>query len=115
LGIGRTGFSLSAAFTIDGRFRIEIYIDTGTKEDNEQILAKLEENKTSIEERIGCSLQWDYLPASRACRVYTAIDGSIDGSEGELQQLIEWGAPLMIKFREVFAPFIRNVDLETSA
>jgi hypothetical protein len=31
LGIGRSGFSVSSAFTIDNKFRVEIYIDTGKK------------------------------------------------------------------------------------
>lgn len=112
LGIGRTGFSLSAAFTIDAKFRIEIYIDTGVKEDNKQALAKLEENKGNIEEKIGHALKWDYLPESRACRVYVAVDGTIDEDENKLQQLIEWGAPIMIKSREVFTPLIKNIDFE---
>lgn len=112
LGIGRTGFSLVAAFTFDGKFRIEIYIDMGRKEDNEEALRKLEENKHEIEERVGQSLNWDFLPESRACRVYTAIDGTIDEDENKLQQLIEWGTPIMIKFREVFAPLIKNIDFE---
>jgi len=114
LGIGRVGFSLSAAFTMGSKFRIEIYIDTGIKEDNKQILAKLEESKVNIEEKIGSALQWDYLPENRGCRVYIAIDGTIEDNEVKLQQIIEWGAPIMVKFREVFTPFIKNIDFETS-
>lgn len=113
LGIGRTGFSLSAGFTIDGKFRIEIYIDTGVKEDNEFALSKLEENKLLIEDRIDTQLQWDYIHESRACRVYTTIDGSID-DENKLEEIINWGADMMIKFREVFAPLIKNIEFSGS-
>jgi len=114
LGIGRTGFSLVAAFTIDAKFRIEIYIDTGVKEDNEVALEKLEENRLTIEDNIGQLLHWDYLRDSRLSRVYASIDGSIDDDEKKLEELINWGAPMIIKFREVFAPLIKNIDMGTS-
>ncbi len=114
LGTGRTGFSLVASFTIDAKFRIEIYIDTGVKEDNEFALGKLEENKPTIEENIGQPLHWDYLRDSRLSRIYAAIDGSIDDDERKLEELIGWGAPMMINFREVFAPLIKNIEMGTS-
>jgi len=114
LGIGRTDFSLVVAFTIDDKFRIEIYIDNGVKEDNEFALAKLEENKLTIEENIGQPLHWDYLRDSRLSRVYVAIDGSIDSEEKKLEELVNWGAPMIIKFREVFGPLIRNIEMESS-
>lgn len=114
LGIGRTGFSLVAAFTIDAKFRIEIYIDTGVKEDNEFALAKLEESKLTVEESIGEPLHWDYLRDSRLSRAYAAIDGSIDDDEKKLEELVNWGAPMIIKFREVFAPLIKNIEMGTS-
>lgn len=111
LGIGRTGFSLSAAFASEGKFRIEIYIDTGVKEQNELALSKLEEDRFRIEEKIGDQMHWDYLRESRACRLYASTEGSIDDNEDKFRELIEWGAPLMIKFREVFSPLIRGIDL----
>lgn len=113
LGIGRTGFALTAAFTADAKFRIEIYIDLGVKDDNKYALTQLRENETHIEEQIKQPLIWDYLPESRACRVFVADDGTIDDAEKH-EELIAWGAPMMVKFREVFAPLIRNLDLKSS-
>jgi len=113
LGIGRTGFALTAAFTADAKFRIEIYIDLGVKDDNEYALTQLRENETLIEERIEQPLVWDYLPESRACRVYVSIDGTIDDAEKH-EELLTWGAPMMVKFREIFSPLIRNLDLKSA-
>jgi len=114
LGMGRTGFSLVATFTIDRKFRIEVYIDTGVKEANESALEQLEENRAHIEEAMEETLSWDYLRDSRLSRVYASVEGSIDDDEAKLPELINWGAGAMIKFREVFGPLIKNVDLGPS-
>lgn len=112
LGIGRSGFSVASCFTIDNKFRVEIYIDMGKKEYNETAFAELEENRVVIEEKIGKELVWDPLPDSRACRIYLAIDGTIDDDEQKLTETIEWAAPLIIKFREVFNPLVKNIQIE---
>jgi len=112
LGIGRSGFSVVSWFTNDNRFRVVIYIDMGKKEYNEIAFAGLKENRGVIEEKIGNELVWDPLPDSRACLIYLAIDGTIDDDEPKLTEIIEWGAPLVIKFREVFSPLVRNIQIE---
>jgi hypothetical protein len=66
----------------------------------------------SLQIEIGGELIWEPLPERRACRIYKAIDGSIDDSNEKLNQMIEWAAPLMIKFRETFAPLVKNIQLE---
>ena len=113
LGVGRSGFSLAAAFTADDKFRIEVYIDVGVKEENEFALVRLQENKGQIEEKIGGQLHWDLLPDSRASRIWTAIDGSIDNRKKH-QEFINWGAPMMVKFRQTLAPLVREIDFSTS-
>lgn len=112
LGIGRSGFSAVSCFTIDNKFRVEIYIDMGKKEYNEIAFAELKENRGVIEEKIGKELVWDPLPDSRACRIYLAIDGTIDDDEQKLIEIIEWAAPLVIKFREVFSQLVKNIQIE---
>ena len=32
----------------------------------------------------------------------------------KLEELVNWGAPMIIKFREVFAPLIKNIEMGTS-
>ena len=112
LGIGRSGFSLAADFTIDNKFRVEIYIDTGKEELNKSAFEQLKEKKAILEEKIGQELIWDELPDRRASRIYAAIDGSIDDDFQKLDTMIEWATPLLIKFKEVFNPLIKNLELE---
>jgi hypothetical protein len=112
LGIGRSGFSLSCAFTIDSKFRVEVYIDTGRRESNDLAFGELRENAPMIEATIGTDLVWDPLPDSRASRIYVVRDGTIDDNEERLAQIIQWAAPLMIRFREVFLPLVKNIQLD---
>jgi len=112
LGIGRSGFSVASCFTIDNKFRVEIYIDMGKKEYNEMAFAELKENRVVIEENISEELIWDPLPDSRACRIYLATDGTIDDNEQKLTEIVDRAAPLIIKFREIFGPLVKNVQIE---
>jgi len=112
LGIGRSGFSAVSCFTIDNKFSVGIYIDMGKKESNEKAFAELKENRRVIEPNLGEELVWDPLPDRRACRIYLAIDGTIDDDEQKLAEIIEWATPLVIKFREVFSPLVRNIQIE---
>jgi len=112
LGIGRSGFSVGSSFTIDSKFRVEIYIDMGKKEYNEIAFGELKEKREVIEGKTGKELIWDPLPDSRACRIYLAIDGTIDDEEQKLTEIIEWAAPLVIKFREVFSTLVKNIQIE---
>ena len=112
LGIGRSGFSVSSAFTIDSKFRVEIYIDTGKKENNDLAFSEIKESSVVIHEKVGRDLIWDPLPDSRACRIYIDIVGTIDDEEKTLSELIEWAAPLVIKFREIFGPLVKNIQIE---
>jgi hypothetical protein len=111
-GIGRSGFSVSTPFTIDNKFRVELYIDTGNKELNDKAFSELKENRVPIEEKIGKELVWDPIPDSRACRIYLAIDGTIEDNQEKLDQIIEWAVPYIIKFKETFSPLVKNIQLE---
>lgn len=112
LSIGKSGFSVAVAFTIDGNFRVELYIDTGTKENNDIAFSKLKENSLTIQDNIGKDLVWDPLPDRRACRIYLATNGTIDDDEKKLTELTEWAAPMVIKFKEVFSPLVKNIQIE---
>jgi len=111
MSIGRSGFSVSSSFTIDSKFRVELYIDYGKKELNDIAFEDLFEKRNFIEEKLDTELIWDRLPEKRACRIYKAIDGTIDDNDKH-DQMINWAAPLMIKFKDVFGPLIKNIQLE---
>lgn len=111
VGIGRSGFWSSCNFTSDNKFRVEIYIDTGKKENNNAAFTDLKDNKTFIEDKIGTELIWEPLPEKRACRIYKEMEGTIDDNSEQQEYMINWSAPLIIKFREVFAPLIKNIQI----
>jgi hypothetical protein len=111
-GAGKSGFNVGMSFTIDSKFKVEYYIDTGNKEHNDIAFADLLENRAIIEERIGRPLTWEPLPNARACRIFCSENGSIDDDEQRLAELIEWAAPLFLMFKETFSPFIQNIQFE---
>jgi hypothetical protein len=112
LPVGRSGFSLTPNFTIEGKFRIEVYIDTGSKKQNDSAFDQLRESRALLEAGIGEELVWEPLPDKRASRIYVAADGTIDDDEDHLDELVEWATRTLVKFRDVFRPLIKNLDLE---
>ena len=49
--------------------RIELYIDTPSKENNKQIFNNILDSKIEIEQKFGNSLNWQELPLKRASRI----------------------------------------------
>lgn len=113
-GAGSSGFSIASQFSIDGKFRVQLYIDTGVKDTNEAAFNQLKEKQAHVEEEVG-PLVWDGMPDNRACRIYTTVDGSIDDSPEHLAELIEWAAPLLVRFKDAFGPIVKNLQVPASA
>ena len=101
-GAGKSGFSYSLSFTLDNRFCVELYIDTGNKEKNQQAFEYLENQKENIEDELGYTLSWEELPNARACRIAVYKKGNIFSSEEELASLRKWGIDRILEFRKVF-------------
>ena len=110
-GAGLSGFSVGAAFTYDGGFQVELYIDTGIKEQNERALAELKISEASIIQAIGEPLEWQELPERRGKRIRLAREGSIEDSPDMLQEYIIWGTGRMAKFKDVFRPRLTQLVL----
>lgn len=56
--------------------RIDIYIDTGSKEENERIFDKVYEKKDEIEAGYTHKIRWQRLEDKNACRIADIIDMS---------------------------------------
>lgn len=110
-GAGISGFGVNASFTGEGRFRVELYIDTGNKEQNKAAFAQLKELEGSIHDAIGEPLEWEELPDRRASRISLPRTGGIDDSPAQLNEYVLWGAEQMAKFREVFRPLLTQLSL----
>lgn len=112
VGVGRPGFTIGSCFTVDDKFRVEIHVDMGIKEYNKEAFNQLKKMKYKLEQEIGKELTWEDLPDSRAFRIYVATDAAIDDDDQKLNKTIDWTVPMIIKFREVFGPLIKEIKFK---
>ncbi len=88
--------------------RIDIYIDTGSKEENERIFDKVYEKKGEIETGYTHKIRWQRLEDKNACRIADIIDMSFydDDIWEELSDVL---VDRYIEFYEYMKPyFIKN-------
>jgi len=108
-------FKYSASFSLGGRFRVELYIDTGDKIQNEDLFDYLLLRREEIESGFGGPLEWERLETKRACRVAAYVDGSIDEESEELQRVEKWAIDALLKMRAVFPEVIQGWSKTKSA
>jgi hypothetical protein len=62
---------------------VELYIDTGNKDENERIFDRLYNHKPEIEAAFGFPLSWERLDEKRACRIEWVLNegGLTDGED----------------------------------
>lgn len=103
--IDPSGFSCIWSF--DSRsLQVQLYIDTGTAEQNKRIYGKLFDLRDQIETQLGVGLSWNQLPEKRACRIFASYPAQITESSEKLQLAREWAADVTLKFLDVFQPLI---------
>lgn len=107
ISAGRSGFAYATAFKLKGRFGVELYIDTGDKDKNEQFFDLLYGQKDGIEQELGIVLSWERMDNARACRIAAYREGSIEADGQELKELQDWAIDKLIRFREVFGKRIK--------
>jgi len=110
LASGKAGVSFAWVFGSAERFRTEVYIDTPDLDRNLAIFEGLYQQHQSIEDELGCSLQWEWLERRRAKRI-TALapfSAPISSPAEQLERLTDWAVATMIKFAEVFRPRLRS-------
>ena len=108
-GIGFGSFSIGYTFDVNGQFRVELYIDSGNKEQNQRLFAGLKGSQAAIDKALGATLVWDEMPDKLAYRAYLPRDGNIDDSSEKLEEYIAWGAREMARFKEVFRPLLAQL------
>ncbi len=107
IGAGRSGFSYAVAFKLRGRFGVELNIDTGDKDKNEQFFDQLYRQKDGIEQEMGIVLSWERMDNARLCRIATYREGSIEAEGQELEELQDWAVDKLIRFRDIFGNRIK--------
>jgi CBS domain-containing protein len=114
-GAGRTGFGFAWAFTYDVQkkpmLRVELYIDTGEREENDRVFSILHRQRENIEKEIGTTLQWQQLEDTKrgACRISLARPTKITDPLEELEQAKQWAVNTMLKFVDTFRGRIKKL------
>jgi len=110
-GDGVSGFLFGASITGDGSFRVELYIDTGDREQSKSAFAQLKESQGAIHDAIGEPLDWEELPERRASRIAHYRTGTIDDPSSKLQEYAWWAAERTAKLRQVFGQLPKRHEL----
>jgi hypothetical protein len=103
---GRTGFQFVWSVSAGPRFRVELYIDAGSADENAAYLQALREYDVQLEEAVGAPFSWELLPTKRACRI--AVYHDIDRAKFDKdEQLLDWAVTTMVKFVDALRPLIQ--------
>jgi CBS domain-containing protein len=83
------------SFARGGRYRIEIYIDSGDMEKNKSIFDELFSQKEEIEKELEFELTWERMKNRRASRIANYQSGKIDDYDANLVELSKVSAKIM--------------------
>jgi hypothetical protein len=108
---GRSGVSISATISIknEGRAGVELYFH---RDPLKRGIRQLAAQREAIEREFGEPLEWQELPNKKASRIVvyrTNVDPSDQSNYLELHQ---WMLARMEKFRQVFGPRLRSLNLD---
>jgi hypothetical protein len=106
---GKAGFEFAWAFTQDNELRVELYIDTGSRDENKAAYDELEAQREEVETEIGHALRWQRLDLKQACRVSLARPATIVDPPEQLEQTKRWALEVMLRFVDAFQPRIREL------
>ena len=93
------------AFAQRGRFRAELYIDSGDCDRNKATFDGLKRRQADIESRLG-EVAWERLDNRRASRIALYCAGSIDDPPEALTALRAWGVESMTLLNAVVIPLL---------
>jgi Domain of unknown function (DUF4268) len=84
------GTTISHTFAQGERLRLELYIDSGERDRNDEIFQQLGAQREQIEAVYGRPLTWEELPDRRASRVAEYWDGCAVGDVDRHEEFINW-------------------------
>jgi len=108
---GKSGLQFVWAFRSGNRFSVELYIDTGDKNENERIFEELYNHRVKIEKLVK-GLNWEKLVERKACRigVYKGIKAPIRHlTETDYPSILKWATETMTQFYSVFSRYIKKL------
>lgn len=83
------GASFNFSFARGGRLRNELYIGSGSQEDNDRILQAFASQKDAVEQAYGGPLEFEPLEGRRAARIADYTDGDV-AEEHRHDEFIAW-------------------------
>ena len=114
-GAGRSGLLFAWAFSYDAQkkpvLRVELYIDTGEREENKRVFDLLYNQRENIEKEMGIVLNWHQLEDTKrsAFRISLARPAKITDPPEELEQAKQWAVDTMLKFVVAFRGRIKKL------
>lgn len=87
-----------------GTVRVAVYIDRSNAGWNKHLFDRLKEKSAALESELKEPLEWNYEDWRRSCAIQVTRPGSIDDDEGTLDEVHQWMAERLLKFKEVFGP-----------
>lgn len=109
-GIGRAGFDLSvSAISRSDQIAVEIYIHNDS---DKRIFDHFISQKSEIESDFGTELNWQRLDGGIGSRIAIIRRNTGVENEANWKSFAEWYLDNLQRFRRVFGPRIRNLDLD---
>jgi hypothetical protein len=106
--LGRSFVHLSNILNTDeGRVGLRVYLHNRVAD---LALEQLAKDRTAIEQELGTPLQWNPNPENRDKTILLSRDIDLSDREGWPAQ-IDWLVEMNAKFRQVFMPRIKKLDL----
>jgi hypothetical protein len=106
LSSGKSHFTFYWAFKLNGKFAVELFMESPDQEFNKRAFDWFSQQKEEIEKKLGEKLNWDRLNNRKGSRISIITSGNIGMDLGSQRELRKWAAGMMVKFFDVFKPYI---------
>lgn len=108
--IGRSGLHLAATTnSTKNLVGVELYMpDTNAK----VFFKQLEDEQEQIDMEIGLTLDWQFLPTKRACRIITTHPMTDLENKADWPGLQSWITDALERFHTCFAPKVKSLSVE---
>ena len=105
----QAGVSFTYVVWMTDETAVELYIDTGDKNENKRIFDALFQNKQEIEKSFGSPLSWERLDDKRACRIrYIVKEGGLT-DEPKWQTIEDSMIDAMDRFTKAIKPYLARM------
>lgn len=93
----------NVSFSHKSRFRVELYIDTGSQATTKRIFDLILARKSELESKLG-TITWERIDKKRASRIALYHKGSITDAQPQLEALRQWAVDTAVAFYRTLTP-----------